>query len=1090
MKRTCSLLALLAMTIGRAQDLPEIIPPSPEATALAKYVDVPVSHYNGTPSITVPIHTLELDGKTIPIVLRYHAKGIQVEEIASRVGLGWAMDFGGAITRQIRGSADEYIPNGVKGYLRDNFYQTFFTGDATTRSRIYDSVQLGEQDLYPDSFMFNFLGYSGKFIFDQRTKLPIIQHFTDLEISPVWANGTVGEISGWEVVTPDGFKLHFGLSKDALRTARDKENILQNLTFFGGSLTPAPGSGSFNAYTAWYLMDITGPSGRSITFKYGSEQPIYCRRSYDKVDFGTKAVSAHFSKVKPVQHQISEILCDRGKIKFVSGTTEREDLDDAYALEEIQLTDFNNVLVKRLKLNHTYVSANSTNVLPALDNCDLRAHKRLFLSSVETYAKQGTATLPPYRFFYNSTALPHRFSNAQDTWGYYNGKNNGQYLTFFDYGTTTINREVDTLKSQAGMLTKIQLPTGGSINYTYEHNRAVPPQYFKDLLFPDTNPTVTKGAGLAKHPSRFNKTFYESEPFTIGNIVGAAQVTARLGLESDCGTHQATVTCPYKARLIGPQTDVTLSNERVDMTLSSGTYVLRVDPNPKIPHNHNDILTNPFDILVSWKENISNRTSGTELLFTSGNRIKSILLEDGNGGTIKKEYEYKDPVTGVGSGRVFSLPSYYYQEDQGPGPIILRRKYGARPGSPLTYEQGNHEGYEYVTEYEVGETGRQGKTEHRFTIFGDSGDFYKFPYHLATDNEWLRGKPLDTKFFRKDTKGYTLLKEIKNEYRYGNVVGSPAYLMNPPLSVNANYGEVYEATRSRYVASFIIFADQDGTLNDADEYNEFKTFYLTGGTLDLHSTEERTYDGSSVITNKTTYGYDYANHYQVGESVQETSDEKTIRTKTYYPSNRSSLSCLSSTAFTALGLLTSARPNQPVQVEVITESKTGTQLSKMTTRTNFKNWTGNLVWPENIQTSKNNGSLENRLVYSDYDDVGNPLEVSRAGGMPISYIWGHNRTYPVAKIENATRTQIENLLGNDFHAGLQGLTPTQEGLLRSSLSGARITTFDYLPLVGILSRTDPRGYTTGYAYDNFNRLEHIKDAAGHMIEQYQYHYKN
>ncbi|AWX45124.1 hypothetical protein HME9304_02134 [Flagellimonas maritima] len=1090
MKRTV-VIAIMALVFiyGQTQEMPNLVPPAPEATALAKYVDIPVSFYNGTPNISIPIHTIDLEGISIPIYLSYHAKGIQVEEIASRVGLGWTMNFGGAITRQIRGTADEYVPNGIKGYLRDDFYETFFTSEST-RLRIYNSVLLGKQDLYPDSFMFNFLGYSGKFIFDQRTKMPVIQHFTDLKIIPVWANGTVGEIAGWIVVTPDGFKLHFGLSKDGVLAARDKENIIENAVFSNGMLSNSPDSGSFGAYTSWYFMDITAPHGKTIKFKYIDEEPIYCRRNFDKIDFGSNVVSSFFAKVKPVQHQISEILFDQGKIKFIKANTEREDLDGAYALDKIQITDFQDTLVNSYQFNYSYTTGPATNVLSVLSTCDQKASKRLFLNSIDTYDKLGSTSLQPYQFFYDSILLPHRFSNSQDTWGYYNGKDNGDYLTFFDYGTTTINREVDTVKSQAGMLNKIQLPTGGSINYEYEQNRAIPPEYFKNLFFPDTNPTVSKSAGLAKNPLFFNGTVYESEPFVIGDIVGMARVITSLGLPNNCGTDQLMTTCPYSAQLIGPQSNITLINDSVDMQLVPGSYTIRVTPNTNISHDHNDIFNNPFGVLVVWNEDVGNQ-GDTELLFTSGNRIKKITLKDARGGTIEKEYEYRDQ-EGISSGRVFSLPSYYYIEDPLAGGVIIRRKYGARPGSPITYEQGNHEGYEYVTEHIIGENGKQGKTEHRFTVYADSGDFYEFPYHLATDNEWMRGKSLETKYYRKDMEGYTLIKEIKNTYRYGDLLGVPFHLMTPPLSPAASYGEIYEATRTKHVISLMIPFDQDGTLADPDEHNEFKTYYLTAGTLNLYSTEEKTYDGTAVLSKKTTYGHDYGNHYQVSESKSAVNNGKIVSTKMYYPSNKNSLSGLSPSAYTTLGLLEAMRPGELVQVETITESGAGTQLSTTTTRTNFRDWGNDLIAPENIQIAKNGSVLENRILYLDYDDRGNPLEITRADGISVSYIWGYNKTFPVAKIENATRTQIEALngFGLNFNSGTRGLTLLQESTLRNNLSVAMITTYDYKPMVGLVNITDPKGYTTEYAYDTFNRLEHIKDNAGSIVEQYRYRYKN
>mgnify|MGYP001176797299 FL=1 len=54
--------------------------------------------------------------------------------------------------------------------------------------------------------------------------------------------------------------------------------------------------------------------------------------------------------------------------------------------------------------------------------------------------------------------------------------------------------------------------------------------------------------------------------------------------------------------------------------------------------------------------------------------------------------------------------------------------------------------------------------------------------------------------------------------------------------------------------------------------------------------------------------------------------------------------------------------------------------------------------------------------------------------------------------------------------------------------GAQLTTYTYKPLVGITSKTDPRGITEYYEYDSFGRLSAVKDFSGHIIKTYCYNY--
>src|SRR5688572_15419939 len=90
----------------------QVVPPSPNASSLGKFGDVPVGLYTGTPSIGVPIFDINGRELSVPIALSYHAGGIKVEEVASNVGLGWSLQAGGMISRTMRGEPDEHPTKG------------------------------------------------------------------------------------------------------------------------------------------------------------------------------------------------------------------------------------------------------------------------------------------------------------------------------------------------------------------------------------------------------------------------------------------------------------------------------------------------------------------------------------------------------------------------------------------------------------------------------------------------------------------------------------------------------------------------------------------------------------------------------------------------------------------------------------------------------------------------------------------------------------------------------------------------------------------------------------------------------------------
>ncbi|MBE9599468.1 hypothetical protein [Pedobacter sp. MC2016-24] len=139
-------------------------------------------------------------------------------------------------------------------------------------------------------------------------------------------------------------------------------------------------------------------------------------------------------------------------------------------------------------------------------------------------------------------------------------------------------------------------------------------------------------------------------------------------------------------------------------------------------------------------------------------------------------------------------------------------------------------------------------------------------------------------------------------------------------------------------------------------------------------------------------------------------------------------------------------------------------------------------------------SLEHEVLR--YSANGNPVEFVTKSGQHGIYLWGYNDRYMIAEIKNATYAQVLSVLSQS------GITDLQNGVfgtvspnmvvinaLRQQLPTAAVSTYTYVPLVGMTSQTDAKGMTTYYEYDNFQRLKTIKDQNGHVIKSYDYHYK-
>ena len=214
--RTCLLLTIICLSFSLySQDnlLKDYAPVAPTPASLGKYGDIPVSYHTGLPDISIPVYTLTEGSISLPISLSYHASGIRVQEAASWVGLGWALNAGGIITRTVQGAPDE------RGNLlqANGYYKDYGNGIIEGVWVDWIEVESGRWDLEPDIFSFNIGGYSGKFFFDKTRKIHLVPQ-QDIKIEVVEyinGNGTLF-FGGWIVTDPQGVRYHFAATDGSM----------------------------------------------------------------------------------------------------------------------------------------------------------------------------------------------------------------------------------------------------------------------------------------------------------------------------------------------------------------------------------------------------------------------------------------------------------------------------------------------------------------------------------------------------------------------------------------------------------------------------------------------------------------------------------------------------------------------------------------------------------------------------------------------------------------------------------------------------------------------------------------------------------
>lgn len=151
--------------------------------------------------------------------------------------------------------------------------------------------------------------------------------------------------------------------------------------------------------------------------------------------------------------------------------------------------------------------------------------------------------------------------------------------------------------------------------------------------------------------------------------------------------------------------------------------------------------------------------------------------------------------------------------------------------------------------------------------------------------------------------------------------------------------------------------------------------------------------------------------------------------------------------------------------------------------------------PQQILTAKANDDLESRMTFEQYDN-GNLVQARQENGTVISFIWGYNNRYVIAKISNITYDELPPNLVADIktysNSGNQSalLNSLQSLQNDSALVNSLMTYYTYIPNIGVTTMTDETGYRMQYFYDNFQRLERVEDQEGNILSENEYNYKN
>ncbi|CAL1519021.1 DUF5977 domain-containing protein [Chitinophaga sp. MM2321] len=458
----------------------QVVSPAPEAAELGKYGNTQVSLFTGTPKINVPLYELKGNSLSIPISLNFSASGFKPQEMPTWVGQNWSLNAGGVISHAVRGNPDD-----------DHYYGESLdlpsSSDLFAFQDLLRTTKKGERELEPDLYFYNFGNYGGKFIVTPFNEV-VKKEMDMLNIGVICIScGTSSRISitddkgnSYLFADPEETKMDFG--DDPELDPATVRHYTYMSSWYLSSITSADGHEKMQFeyyYTAENPIDAQN-SNRSITRTYTNVVEINGSggsNSHTNVDGSLFAPTGPFTKGKRKFLKKITLSRDNNIIAFIDfvSTTDRADNDfpGSRLLQGINIYDASsgvNKLVKQYNLGYGYYSNNNNTFIK----------KRLRLDTLQEKATMtGTVSPPPYLFeYYMTGSMPEKFSTSLDHWGFLNNAGNSSVIPNVTIPNAPdpndalmgggADREPDIDGSSYGMIKKITYPTNGYTTFEYE----------------------------------------------------------------------------------------------------------------------------------------------------------------------------------------------------------------------------------------------------------------------------------------------------------------------------------------------------------------------------------------------------------------------------------------------------------------------------------------------------------------------------------------------------------------------------------------------------------------------------------------------
>ncbi|HEX7905825.1 MAG TPA: hypothetical protein VF487_18265 [Chitinophagaceae bacterium] len=491
---------------------------------------------------------------------------------------------------------------------------------------------------------------------------------------------------------------------------------------------------------------------------------------------------------------------------------------------------------------------------------------------------------------------------------------------------------------------------------------------------------------------------------------------------------------------------------------------------------------------------------------------------------------------GSTSGTINNLPRFLYYEFPWVANQTYKINLSQSVNSRMELTNNSYVGYGRVKTEEVG----NGKTVNLYTNTQDFSNIYPGTYTIPTGISPTTEQQNALNYYISD--GYTPKLYRDMDVKRGKLISSSVYdnsnnLINKKINT---YSYFFYDTLHEYEPVII----------GPEPYNNYvvrQTPYV------LYRSE--LYSENYLTTSSENFDYSPLTNQLIGtkEDYVYNTLKSVLKEKQFTASNGEIFKTEYKYPF---DFLTETPYNMMVQKNILTPIVEQSVFKNsnsflQSTKTNYNFWynntwgtnnTNSIIVPQTVESKNLNNASQINLRYHAYDEKANIVSVSKENDLKNSYIWGYNKTYPIARVANAETKDIlytsfeeadgNSLIGDSktgkksktdgFNTSLSNLTngnyilsywqksggnwslqrstvAVTNGSYSINLSGqidevrfcpekALMTTYTYTPLIGMTTECDANNRILYYYYDSFNRLILVRDQDNNIIKKICYNY--